>query len=33
VERDNGVFGFNWIKCEMIFTVDEFVLIYDGENR
>ena len=33
VYRDDGALGTKWRKCELIFTVDEFILIYDAEQR
>ena len=33
VYRDDGALGTKWKKCELIFTVDEFILIYDENQR
>ena len=33
VYRDDGTLGTKWKKCELIFTVDEFILIYDENQR
>ena len=33
VYRDDGALGTKWKKCELIFTVDEFTLIYDENQR
>ena len=33
IYRDDGALGTNWKKCELIFTVDEFILIYDENQR